>query len=71
VARNPGTRIGRPPKIGLPPKTKLASGERQGHGPTEGFDSAIPASAFSRTQQMPKWHEDPAFCRGGPTKPRR
>lgn len=67
MPRNPGTRIGRPPKISLPKPTKLASGERQGAGPTDGYDSAIPGSAYTRTQRMPQWHEDPKMCRGGMT----
>lgn len=70
MARNPGTRIGRPPKMSAPPKTKLASGERQGSAPTQMLDTAIPARAFPRGQAMPKYHDDPAFSQGGGVKRR-
>lgn len=70
MARNPGTRLGRPPKISLPPAVKLPSGERQGHAPSSGLDTAIPGRAFPRNGAMPKYHDDPAFCRGGPAKRR-
>lgn len=69
--KNVFTRIGRPPKINLPPKVKLPSGERQGHSPTSGLDTAIPGRAFPRNGRMPSWHDDPALCRGGPTIPRK
>ncbi len=70
MAKNPFTRVGRPPKMSPPPKTKLASGERQGASPTSMLDTAIPARAFPRGQAMPKYHEDPSFCGGGGVKRR-
>lgn len=71
MARNPGTRIGRPPKINMPAAVKLPSGERQGRAPTDGLSMALPARAFPRSQRMPQHHDDPAYCRGGPTRGRR
>ena len=71
MARNPGTRIGRPPTIKAPPKMKLASGEKQSIGPTDTFDSAVPGAAYRQpVGRMPQHHDDPAYCRGGPTKRR-
>lgn len=70
MPRNPGTRIGRPPKMITSPKIKLASGERQGVGPSQMLDTAIPAKAFPRSQAMPRHHDDPAFCQGGGIKRR-
>lgn len=57
MARNPGTRIGRPPKMPTMPKRM--------QGPTDRLDTAFPAKAFPRSQQMPRWHDDPKFCMGG------
>jgi hypothetical protein len=74
--RNPFTRLGRPPKMTVPNPSKLATGEMQGASPTQGLDTAIPASAFSKggtvhgCAPMPRHHDDPAFCRGGPAKRR-
>lgn len=65
MARNPGTRIGRPPKLALPQRQLLASGERQGYAPTDKLDTAVPGRAFPRNGTMPRHHDDPAFCRGG------
>lgn len=66
MARNPGTRIGRPPMMKMPARPKMPSGEKQGRGPTDGYDSAIPGQAYQRpASSMPQWHEDPAYCRGG------
>ena len=59
MARNPGTRIGRPPKINMPTPTKLPSGERQGYTPSSVLDTAYPAKAFPRNGAMPKYHDDP------------
>lgn len=70
MARNPGTRMGRPPKMGAPVMAKLPSGEKQGIGPSEGFDTAYPAKAFPRGMAMPKHHDDPKFCSGGSVKRR-
>ncbi len=70
MARNPFTRVGRPPKMTPPPKIKLPSGERQGASPTAMLDTAIPARAFPRGQAMPRYHDDPAFNCGGPVKRR-
>lgn len=71
MARNPGTRIGRPPTIKMPPALKLPSGERQGLGPTTMLDTALPGRAFPRNGTMPRHHDDPAFCRGGSTPQKR
>lgn len=66
MARNPGTRVGRPPKMTMPKMAKLPSGEKQGRSPMDGFDSAIPGQAYQGpASSMPQWHQDPAYCRGG------
>jgi len=78
VARNRNifTRLGRPPKMTAPASMRLPSGEKQGMNPTAMLDTAIPARAFSKggtthgCAPMPRHHDDPAFCRGGPTKRR-
>lgn len=72
MARNPGTRIGRPPKMAMPSKMKMPSGERQGQSPMDGYDSAIPGGAFPRGMAMPQHHDDPSMLRkGGFVKGRR
>lgn len=70
--KNVFTRIGRPPiaKVHTAPLQPL-SGERQGRAPTDGLDTALPASAFKRGgQAMPRYHDDPSFCSGGPARRR-
>lgn len=71
MARNIFTRLGRPPapKVYTQPKQPM-TGERQGRAPSDGLDTAIPARAFKRGGHLPKYHDDPAFCSGGPTKRR-
>lgn len=72
MAKNTFTRIGRPPKpkIYTAPRQVLTA-ERQGRAPSDGLDTALPASAFRRgTGQMPKYHEDPGFCSGGSARRR-
>lgn len=70
MARNPGTRVGRPPRIKILTERKHPStGERQGQASTDGLDTAFPGAAFRRGgHAMPKYHDDPAFC---PPKGRR
>lgn len=64
--RNPGTRLGRPPKMNMPKMGKLPSGEKQGRSPMDGFDSAIPGQAFQGPpSSMPSYHDDPTFRKGG------
>jgi len=64
MARNPGTRLGRPPKMNLPQPVRLPSGERQGATPSGGLDTAFPAKAFPKGR-MAFHHDDPSFSRGG------
>jgi len=74
--RNVFTRLGRPPKTTVAKAPTLASGERQGQSPMAGLDTAVPAAAFNRggktfgCSPMPKHHDDPSFCQGGPTRRR-
>lgn len=72
MARNPGTRLGRPPKpkVFTQPRHPT-TGERQGRAPSDALDMAVPGAAFRRGgHAMPRHHDDPAFCGGGPTKRR-
>jgi hypothetical protein len=72
--RNPGTRLGRPPKMRSTVADDLAPD--QAPTPMSDYDSATPASAFRRGgsvngfSQMPKHHPDPGFCGGGSTRRR-
>jgi len=72
--RNPGVRMGRPPKLKSTVSDSLS--KNQLPSPMSNFDSATPGAAFRRGgsvggfSQMPKHHPDPGFCAGGPTKRR-
>lgn len=73
MAKNVFTRLGRPPAIKPPKMASIASGEKQGLGPMDRLDTAIPGKAFPRQRgfaAMPQHHDDPAYCRGGPTRRR-
>lgn len=61
--KNVFTRIGRPPAPkNLTPSRNSSTGERQGRAPSDGFDSALPASAFARGGKA-YHHDDPRFCK--------
>lgn len=70
--RNPGTRVGRPPKLRSTVAAPMMPG--QPPGPMDNFDSATPGAAFKRGggvggfKPMPKYHPDKGFCGGGKTK---
>lgn len=72
MARNPGTRVGRPPAIRSTVAVKPIKGIAP--APMDNFDRAIPAKAFNRGgsvggfKTMPRHHDDPSFCAGGPTR---
>jgi hypothetical protein len=72
MAKNPFTRVGRPP--GIKPLTAAKqplTAERQGRAPTDGLDTALPAKAFrAGTGKMPKFHEDAGFHTGGSARRR-
>jgi hypothetical protein len=62
--RNPGTRLGRPPTIKPITAPRTSTGEKQGLGPSEMLDTAIPGAAFKRGGKvMPHHHDDPAYKR--------
>lgn len=80
MAKNPFTRLGRPPKSAFgsvrPRKAKavgVASGfaAAPGSAPTDGMDFAVPGSAFRHGgavnghRCMPQHHDDARLCRGG------
>jgi hypothetical protein len=70
--RNLFTAMGRPPKPKAVPSV-TAIGEKTGASPMDNFDTRIPASAYKTggsVQRMPKYHDDPRFCGGGPAKRR-
>jgi hypothetical protein len=60
--RNPGTRLGRPPIIKPITAPRTPTGEKQGLGPSEMLDTAVPGAAFKRGGSvMPRHHDDPDF----------
>jgi len=73
MAKNPFTRLGRPPTMKVPKMATMPSGEKQGLGPMDKLDTAIPGKAFPRQRgfaPMAQHHDDPAYCRGGETRRR-